>query len=192
VDIRLAERSDLDGLTELFAEAFSADPVWGGWAFPGGEGLDAWWRFFISSCLRHRATWIAGDLEAAAVWNPPGTDELSREDEERVEPLLRELVGPRAGDVLALLEAFGAVRPNEPHAYLSLLGVAGHARGRGLGMALLAENLSALDTDGVPAYLESTNPANDARYERAGFRRHGRFTTPDGAAQVTTMWRDPR
>jgi GNAT superfamily N-acetyltransferase len=126
------------------------------------------------------------------VWNPPGTDELSPEDEERVEPLLRELVGPRAGDVLALLEAFGAVRPNEPHAYLSLLGVAGRARGRGRGMALLAENLRTLDADGVPAYLESTNPSNDARYGRAGFRPHGRFATPGGAATVTTMWRDPR
>jgi predicted GNAT family acetyltransferase len=59
-------------------------------------------------------------------------------------------------------------------------------------MALLAENLRRIDEEGMPAYLESSNPANDARYERAGFRRTGEFTTPDDTRTVATMWREPR
>ena len=38
--------------------------------------------------------------------------------------------------------------------------------------------------------LESTNPANDRRYERIGFKKVGSFSTPDDAHTVATMWRD--
>jgi hypothetical protein len=55
-------------------------------------------------------------------------------------------------------------------------------------MGLLAENLARIDVLGLPAYLESSNPANDRRYERAGFVPHGRITTATGHS-VTTMWR---
>jgi len=45
------------------------------------------------------------------------------------------------------------------------------------------------DALGVPAYLESTNPANDHRYERAGFRSVGGFTAVLDDAPVTAFWR---
>ena len=57
-------------------------------------------------------------------------------------------------------------------------------------MALLAENLKRIDAEGFPAYLESTNPANNSRYERLGFRQIGEFTTPGGERTVGTMWRE--
>jgi GNAT superfamily N-acetyltransferase len=133
-----------------------------------------------------------GEYAAASIWIPPGGVELTDEEEERVEPLLRELLGPRAADVLALLERFEAAHPSdEPHYYLSLLGTANRHRGHGLGMALLRDNLRRIDAEGAPAYLESSNPANDRRYEAVGFRRTGSFTTPDGERRVGTMWRRP-
>jgi hypothetical protein len=42
----------------------------------------------------------------------------------------------------------------------------------------------------MPAYLESTNPANLKRYESVGFQERERLTMPSGAV-VTTMWRPP-
>ena len=59
-------------------------------------------------------------------------------------------------------------------------------------MGLLAENLARIDELGMPAYLESSNPKNVARYERLGFERIGEFTTPDASRAVATMWREPR
>ena len=59
-------------------------------------------------------------------------------------------------------------------------------------MTLLAANLAQIDDEGMPAYLESSNPANDHRYERLGFRRIGQFTLPDDGPVVTTMWRASR
>ena len=152
----------------------------------------SWWRLYVGSALRYPWVWIAGDFAAAAVWIPPGGAELTDEEEARVEPLLDELIGPRAPAVVELLERFDASHPHDrPHYYLSLLGTAERHRGQGIGMALLAECLRRIDEEGMPAYLESSNPANDARYERVGFRRIGEFTTPDGERTVGTMWREP-
>jgi hypothetical protein len=58
-------------------------------------------------------------------------------------------------------------------------------------MELLRANLATIDSEGMPAYLESSNPANDARYESLGFEPRSAFSTPDGEHSVTTMWREP-
>jgi GNAT superfamily N-acetyltransferase len=106
--------------------------------------------------------------------------------------MLHDLAGDRAGEVLDLVERFDVSHPAEPaHYYLSLLGTHPGHRGKGLGMALLARNLITIDAEGVPAYLESTNGANDKRYESQGFRRVGSFSRPDDQVTISTMWRDP-
>jgi predicted GNAT family acetyltransferase len=58
-------------------------------------------------------------------------------------------------------------------------------------MSLLAANLARIDAEAMPVYLESSNPANDARYERLGFKPRTEFSTPDDEHTVTTMWREP-
>jgi GNAT superfamily N-acetyltransferase len=191
LNARVANDEDLDGLTATLTAAFGEDPLWT-WALPDPEKLRIWWRFLIRSALRYQCTWTLDDYAAVAVWIPPGSAELTEDEEDQVEPLLRDLAGPRAGEIVELLDRFDATHPDgPPHYYLSLLGVHPERRGQGLGMRLLAENLSSTDAKGAPAYLESSNSANDARYERLGFSRVGSFTTPDDAVTVATMWRDP-
>lgn len=190
MEIRTAEPDDLESLTSLFTEAFADDPLWR-WAFPDQSGLAAWWRFYIRSALRYPCVWVARDFAAASVWIPPGGLELTVEEEAEVKPILHELVGDRATDVLVLLDRFEEAHPrSEPHYYLSLLGTADRSRGNGVGMALLAENLGEIDRQGVPAYLESSNPRNNRRYESVGFVQVGEFTTPDETRTVATMWRN--
>jgi ribosomal protein S18 acetylase RimI-like enzyme len=55
------------------------------------------------------------------------------------------------------------------HWYLSLIGVVLARQGHGLGSALLRHALERCDRDHLPAYLESTNPANVPLYRRHGF-----------------------
>lgn len=189
---RLATEVDLDGVSSTLWAAFRDDPLWS-WAFPDRDKLEVWWRFLIKSALRYPWVWISGDYAAATVWIPPGGSELTEQDEERAGPLLDELLGERGVEVMELLERFDASHPrNEPHYYLSLLGTHPDHRGRRLGMDLLAENLAKIDDQSMPAYLESSNPENDERYERVGFKRVGEFSTPDGSRIVATMWRDAR
>jgi len=190
--VRRASAEDLDGLTATLTAAFANDPVWS-WAFPDQRALGAWWRLLINSALRYRWVWTIDDYAAVAVWIPPGGVELTGEEAAQVEPMLDDLAGPRAAAILDLVERFDATHPAEPpHYYLSLLGTHPRHRGKGLGMALLGRNLATIDAEGLPAYLESTNAANDSRYERQGFRKVGSFSRPDGQLAISTMWRDPR
>lgn len=178
-------------MTRTLWLAFRDDPLWL-WAFPDHAKLEPWWRLLIGSALRHPWVWVAGEHSAATVWIPPGESELTEEEEERVGPLIEELAGERAPEVMELIQRFDDSHPRErPHYYLSLLGTHPDRRGQGLGMALLADNLARIDAEGMPAYLESSNPENDARYARLGFERIGEFSTPDASHTVTTMWREP-
>jgi ribosomal protein S18 acetylase RimI-like enzyme len=188
---RTATASDLDGLTATLTGAFTSDPLWG-WVFPNPQDLAAYWRFYLRSALRYPSVWVSGEYDAVAVWIPPGGSELTEEEEEsQLEPLLNKLIGPRADVAMELIGRFEASHPRDrSHYYLSLLGTNPKQRGRGLGMALLTESLRRIDAEGFPAYLESTNPANNARYEGLGFRQVGKFTTPDGERTVATMWRE--
>lgn len=189
---RVATEADLEPATELLTAAFATDPVWG-WAFPNRSDLEAWWRFSIRSALRFPWVRVLGDFAAVAMWIPPGESELTAEEEAQVEPMIRDLAGPRAAQLLELLERFESSHPDgPPHYYLSLLGTDPARRGNGYGMALLEQNLAAIDIEEMPAYLESSNPANDPRYERRGFRRIGEFNRPDEELTVATMWRDAR
>jgi GNAT superfamily N-acetyltransferase len=169
IETRIATASDLEGVTTTLTAAFEHDPLWS-WAFPDPENLAVWWRFLIGSALRYRNVWIAGEYAAASVWIPPQGTELTEDEEERVESLLSDLTGQRAPVVMELRKRFKDSHPRDrPHYYLSLMGTHPRFRGKGLGMALLSENLASTDAEGVPAYLESTNPDNVRRYERLGF-----------------------
>jgi GNAT superfamily N-acetyltransferase len=187
---RVATANDLDGVTATLTAAFADDPLWS-WALPDPETLGVWWRFLVQSALRYPCTWTLDGYAAVAVWIPPDGIELTEDEEHQVGPLLDDLAGPRAGEVVELLERFDTTHPEgPPHYYLSLLGVHPDQRGKGIGMGLLAQNLTTMDAEGTPAYLESSNSANDRRYERLGFGKVGSFTTPDNVVEVSTMWRD--
>jgi GNAT superfamily N-acetyltransferase len=188
--------ADLDAVTETIGLAFHEDPTWS-WAFPNEgrrqEQYAIFWRFMIAGAMRYPWVLMTDGCAAAAVWIPPGGTEIAEADEARVEPLLEELVGARAAEILELLERFEAAHPrDEPHYYLSLLGTHPAHAGRGLGMALLAESLQRIDSEGAPAYLESSNPANNHRYERHGFAKIGEFYPPTSDVPVTAMWREAR
>jgi GNAT superfamily N-acetyltransferase len=185
-----------DEVTELFTLAFYEDPTWS-WAFPDAdkrmEHHRTWWGLYMHSAVPYGWVWATEDGGAASLWIPPGKPELSDEDEAKVEPLLRKLLGSHADDVLVLLDRFDSNHPREgQHYYLSLLGTHPDHRGQGKGMQLLAANLERLDELSMPAYLESSNRSNDHRYERLGFVRIGEFAVPGGEPTVACMWRDPR
>jgi GNAT superfamily N-acetyltransferase len=195
VEARVAAEGDVPAIAGTMAAAFYDDPVWG-WAFADPEGRleqhRAVWGFVIASARRHGWVWVTEDSTTAAVWIPPGLPELSPDEGARLFALVRELLGDGAARVLETFDRFEEAQPIGSYYYLSLLATHPDRRGRGLGMALLADNLARIDAEGRPAYLESSNPANDHRYERLGFARMGEFELGEDGPTVTQMWRDPR
>ncbi len=191
---RAAREADLDAVSDCLTSAFFEDPVWGRWSFPDPSsrrpGLYALMRFWASVALRRPWLRMTDQAEAVAVWIPPGEPELNAAEEQRFERLVGEVFGPRTGELNKLFASFDEHHPAEPHYYLSLWGTHRDHAGRGLGTALLRENLARIDAEGAPAYLESTNPDNLARYEALGFAPRSRFG-PAGGPVITTMWRPP-
>lgn len=190
---RVATSADAAAVTDLFALAFYEDPVWS-WGFPDRERRleqqRTWWGMFVNSAIPYESVWITDGRGAAALWIPPDKPDLNEADEARYEPLLRELLGAWADEVLVLCRRFDEHRPSEPHHYLALLATHPDHRGRGEGMGLLADNLARIDAEGAAAYLESTDPANNHRFERHGFRQVGEFTPPGGGPVAACMWRE--
>ena len=192
---RAAGAADIDRIVEILTVAFFDDPLWGP-AFPDAErraeqaaGL---WRFYVTCVQRYPWTFLTAGGEATSVWIPPGGVELTGAEEHELERLLLATTGRETTDgILGIMAQFDAARPREPHFYLGLIGTHDAHRGQGHGMRLLAENLAAVDTRGAAAYLESSNPVNDIRYERLGFTPYGKITTATGHV-MTTMWRPPR
>jgi ribosomal protein S18 acetylase RimI-like enzyme len=95
-------------------------------------------------------------------------------DEDAIAAIVDESV---ASDVMADANAmFGemaAYHPRDPHCYLPMIGVEPHLHRQGLGSALLTKALSRCDQEHMPAYLESSNSANTALYQRLGFETLG-------------------
>jgi len=147
--------------------------------------------FWALAAVRHPWVRMTERAEAVAVWIPPGTPEMSREEETRFATLVDELLGQRAGELNNLLALFDEHHPEEPSYYLSLWATHREHAGRGVGTALINDNLARIDAEGAAAYLESTNPANIPRYEALGFAPTGDFG-PVGGPVITTMWREAR
>ncbi len=191
---RAAIAADAEYLTSTIRDAFTDDPVWG-LALRRSEGspinVDAYWRLFVEGALRFGTARMAMDGGAISIWLPPGAAELSDEQLAALEGLISRELDPSALHALEqLYERFEASRGGRPaHYYLSLLAAHPDYRGQGRGQILLAEDLARWDAEGVPAYLESTNAANNHRYARAGFGVDGGFAAVRDDTWITAMWR---
>lgn len=181
--------------TETVTLAFKDDPTWSPVVESNADDPDAarrYWEFFVRSSQRFPWMGQSDDGAAVSVWLPPGADELTPEEEDRFPEFAAELFGAsRRDELLRIIERFDAARPEGEYFYLSLLATHPTRRGEGLGMRLLESNLRRLDELEAPSYLESSNPVNDKRYQRLGFRPHGTIVLPSGV-KLMTLWRDPQ
>jgi ribosomal protein S18 acetylase RimI-like enzyme len=191
---RVASPQDRDDVVAILVSAFYDDPTWS-WAFPDpslrAEQHRRLWGLFVDGAMRYPWVWLTPGNTATSVWIPPNGTDLSEEQEAALEPAIVEMLGADASPVIHAFELFDRAHPREvPHFYLSLLATSAAHRGRGYGLDLLAENLRRIDEAGMPAYLEASNPANVALYERHRFEVRSSFKLPGDGPEVFTMWRD--
>jgi ribosomal protein S18 acetylase RimI-like enzyme len=190
---RAATPDDVPAVADCLTSAFFNDPLWGAWSFPDesvrARRLHRLMSFWATAGVRRPWVRMTAAAASVAVWVPPGEPEMTGDEEAAFEALIDRLFGSRSPEVMELFDRFDEHHPRqEPHYYLSLWATHRDHAGRGVGTALLRENLAQIDSQRMPAYLESTNPLNVPRYEALGFRRRGEFISPHGPT-VTTMWR---
>jgi GNAT superfamily N-acetyltransferase len=191
---RTADPSQTSAVAETLAKAFLHDPVWGVALRPvdgSADHLRDYWAQYVRGAMRYDTVFVGDQAQTASVWIPPDGTELTDEQEEETRELAHRALGAvLAESLFELWQRFEDSRPHDqPHAYLSLLATHPDRAGSGLGQAHLRDDLAHWDELDLPAYLESSNPANDHRYERQGFRAIGQFHTVIDGAVVTTMWR---
>jgi ribosomal protein S18 acetylase RimI-like enzyme len=158
---RVARQEDRQSVIDAVVAAFDRDPAFR--YFFDDDDFAAQAATFAGYLFDRRVTretvWVVGQGFAASLWDGP-------------EP------GPRAQldlpeKVLARLEVYhdavqGSI-PQTPHWYLGVLAThPGHA-GRRLGRVAMQAGLDRAASDGLPAYLETTNPGNVELYRRSGF-----------------------
>jgi GNAT superfamily N-acetyltransferase len=199
VAVRLARRDEAALLGVVLADAFAEDPVFGWLIPPQVRARDIRLRTFFTSMSRGylrrgKPCYLTSDASAAALWSAPGAWAMS------LSQVILEAVPSglalRGGLVRALrtqaqIEHLHAGQ-STPHWYLGYLGTRRDRQGEGLGTQMLRAVLTGADTDGVPAYLESSNERNLPLYERSGFRVIGELQALGYGPTIWRMWRDPQ
>lgn len=179
-----------DPVMDTLALAFSTDAAMR-YMFPTASSFLANFSRLATamagSALAAGTAYVAGD-QAAALWLAPGVEP----DSEAIVAVIAPAVAPERLEVLAELGALMAqYHPEEPHWYLSMIGVDPSRQGQGLGAALLKEGLKRCDAEGLPAYLESSSPKNVPLYERHGFEVIG-LIKPGDHPGLIPMYRPAR
>jgi ribosomal protein S18 acetylase RimI-like enzyme len=195
VDVRLARATDIAAVGNLFARAFADDPV-SSCVTPDATRRERVLARLNAAIVRFEgiprgATYVAenaGRIVGAAIWQPPRP----------LPPNLRSLpfslvagfaLGRDMGRMIAMGRAVSRARPRRRHWYLQLLGVDPVAQRSGVGKALVRAQLSLVDRQGLPAYLETT-VENLAFYEGLGFRVAGEIAIHPSAPTEYSLVRD--
>jgi len=145
-------------------------------AFGGGKAIE------------HGTAFAPSNYQGASFWLPPGV----RTDEELAGQVIKECVPNFIQEELfVVFGEMASYRPEGDCWYLPLIGVDPAHQGRGIGSMMLKHALSIIDEKGLPAFLESSNPANISLYERHGFEVVGRIQVGSSPA-VHPMRRAPR
>jgi ribosomal protein S18 acetylase RimI-like enzyme len=187
--------ADLPDVADTLGQAFVDDPVWGRWIFGDTpnrlESVTAMFRLFATAALKTGHLYMASGHEAVAHWVPPDVEMMSQTDVAEIDERLGALLGSEFGRVLAGFEALEAAQPRDvPYFYLVALATRPEHQNRGFGSQLIRHVLDQCDTQGIPAYLRSSNPRNVSLYRRHGFLPIGDIRLPDGPSEVA-MWRQP-
>lgn len=162
--LRVATSKDRTAVIDTVVLAFDQDPAFR-YFFPTEElwSLDA--RAFVGALFDSRvdagATWMTTDASAVAMWASPEAESV---------PADFDVLDPSTRSRLAAYdEATHSGLPDTAFWYLGILATHPAHRGQRLGRSAMQPGLDRAESTALPAYLETTNDANVALYERSGW-----------------------
>ncbi len=188
----LAGKREATQIGDITADAFQNDPF-NLWLFGKFGAMEMTFRTLAKHVYVPRGVCYHLGNKAAAMWMMPGGKldiPMHALPAFGVKLVLQGSAGVMAR-ADAATEAMEKHHPAEPHAYLFTIGVRQAERGHGLGRVLMQPMLDKLDTDGTPAYLENSNPANVQFYESFGFKHREYIHAVPDAPPLQAMWREP-
>jgi GNAT superfamily N-acetyltransferase len=184
-------KSDQASVIATLVSAFIADPV-ERWLYPRPLEYLTHFAVFVAAfggeAFDRQTVWTLDAFAAVAMWIPPGAE---LDGDAIIAALSKTVSEEKHDDAFSVLEQMEAAHPEEPHWYLPWLGVDRVRQGGGLGGALLDQCLAYVDTDRMPAFLETPNLRTVPFYERYGFQTTNVSQT-GGCPPVTSMLRPRR
>lgn len=188
--LRCAELPDWRQVADITAEGFADDPV-NRFVFGTPRAILSGMRVMAREIyLKRGFAHLHGD-DGSTLWLPPGVDGAFS-----TLTLLKFAAGQmRHGTKGALQRGqelgarMAAHHPKAPHLYLFAITTRKHARGKGIGKALLDPVLAYADRENLPVYLENSNPVNTGFYRSRGFERIALFNVGEGGPPLEPMWR---
>jgi ribosomal protein S18 acetylase RimI-like enzyme len=201
--IRRADTDDADAMTQILATGFREDPPLA-WILPDPDDRHrlspAFFAPFVDMALTDGQAYVSTDLSGTALWLDVdvGADAHVEADAEQDGGAFRRRfvdgLGPEyAKRFFVLDDLFAANHPgHESHSYLLFIGVRPEHQCQGVGTALLAAGLEAVDAASRPAYVEASSTRNATLYARHRFESmDSPLALPDGP-YLYPMWRQPR
>jgi GNAT superfamily N-acetyltransferase len=189
VEIRQAGPERLLPLADLLGRAFVVEPMMR-WSLGVHSDLEErfvrCFEFFLEGVIAAGTVWEAGEALGATAWIAPGEMDVWR-DAQMIDTRMHELTEDDGRRYDAFWEWVDSRVPDEPLWFLDSVGVASHARGRGIGGALIRSGLERARAAGVDAFLETGNPRNVPVYEHLGFRVVEAADAPDGGPRIWFM-----
>jgi GNAT superfamily N-acetyltransferase len=202
-EARVGSLRDAPLVVRIAALGFYSDPVMS-WVFPDPDTrLDQLHTAFaglLRSYLPEGGIVHILDDACASLWRAPTFHRPTRPEPSQAPPQESSAAPPEATILLPadsvermelLRSRTAAAHPQILHWYLNVLSTIPDRQSQGLGARALAPVLAVCDSDGVPAYLESSNRRNIPFYQRQGFAVTGEIEVPDGPS-LFPMWREPK
>ena len=158
------------------------------------DALARYFDYSMSEAARSGHLMVsAAPAAGAAIWNLPLDAAAADLESASKVAYITEAMGAAAADTWRRIVDFMEPRAAAvvaPRAwYLSIVGVAPAAQGRGIGGSLLAPTLALADAAGVDCYLETFDERNPHFYHRLGFRTAGMHLEPVTGCRYAIMIR---
>jgi len=169
MSVRVAKPEERERVFSLECLAFAKDPIMR-WMLPDpAQYLELFPKMcapFAGQAFELGTAYVDEEFRGACMWFPEGV----HSDMEAMAGVMAGALEPAFLEAAApFFEQMDEHHPKTPHWYLPMIGVDPARQGEGVGSSLLAKALERVDAEGLPAYLESSNPANIPLYRRHGF-----------------------
>jgi len=197
-------RPPIDPASHAVAAALESDPFYRCITaqFASDEGrrhavLSAYLDYSIGQGMRiGRVVHLEEADLGVAVWPLPQTDEVLERERAHKHEFLRQTLGEAGFTNYHRMVDYMSARARTVVAsdawYLSIVAIAPHAQGRGLGARLLAPTLAEADAARAVCYLETFSSRSRRFYERLEFVTRGEFPEPRTGAEYAILTRVPK
>ena len=192
------DESDIPVYAQALTNAFMKDPLQN-YTFPDETERKVRSPAHFTAALNYGQmfgeVYSAPNGVGASIWLKPGETEFTPERSAaagftELPYKMGEDAFERFFTALEFAEQFHKEDLPAPHWYTMVLGVDPAFQGQGYGKALLDPILSQAKADGLPVYLETSQPANVSFYQKMGFRVLRELVEPSSSVTMWTFQKD--